>query len=261
MIMRKMKTFQVKCLISMMKKQVMLISLIQTISCQILITIICDEFYADEENYMFTRETTTDPFLSIFMACGRKKTRGKHGKHEVWQAGMWGLQNNHHNLPMIKNIMFVVGCCLVLVLRKGEWNKLIGQPKDHGKDNSNLRANSLQPWRMMQIGMLSGHTCIPSGQSILPFSLLFELGSFVTLLLGLVFFFSRIFDFQQARPDKSLFRLDGQLFFVDLVRFCEGPSKQVYVPFGWPPQIPKPTLLCNSIRFKSFVTINKYLEP
>jgi hypothetical protein len=48
----------------------------------------CDEFYADEENYMFKKETTTEPFLSIFMACGREKTRGKHGKNEVWQGGI-----------------------------------------------------------------------------------------------------------------------------------------------------------------------------
>jgi hypothetical protein len=32
-----------------------------------------DEFYTDEENYMFIREVTIDPFLSIFMACGREK--------------------------------------------------------------------------------------------------------------------------------------------------------------------------------------------
>jgi hypothetical protein len=33
----------------------------------------CDEFYVDEENYIFTRERMTDPFLSIFMACGKEK--------------------------------------------------------------------------------------------------------------------------------------------------------------------------------------------
>jgi hypothetical protein len=32
----------------------------------------CDEFYVDDENYLFTRETTTNPFLSIFMTCGRR---------------------------------------------------------------------------------------------------------------------------------------------------------------------------------------------
>jgi hypothetical protein len=33
----------------------------------------CNEFYIDEKNYMFTRETNADPFLSIFMARGREK--------------------------------------------------------------------------------------------------------------------------------------------------------------------------------------------
>ena len=31
------------------------------------------KFYADEENYMFTRETMIDPFLSIFTAHEREK--------------------------------------------------------------------------------------------------------------------------------------------------------------------------------------------
>jgi hypothetical protein len=31
------------------------------------------EFYTDEKNYMFTRESMVDPFLSVFMACGREK--------------------------------------------------------------------------------------------------------------------------------------------------------------------------------------------
>jgi hypothetical protein len=32
-----------------------------------------DEFYTDEENYMFIREVTADPFLSIFMAREERK--------------------------------------------------------------------------------------------------------------------------------------------------------------------------------------------
>jgi hypothetical protein len=32
----------------------------------------CGKFYAVEENYLFTRETMTNPLLSIFMACGRE---------------------------------------------------------------------------------------------------------------------------------------------------------------------------------------------
>jgi hypothetical protein len=31
------------------------------------------EFYADMKNYMFTRESVVDPFLSVFMARGREE--------------------------------------------------------------------------------------------------------------------------------------------------------------------------------------------
>jgi hypothetical protein len=43
------------------------------------------EFYMDEENYMFTRESVVDPFFSVFMACGREKERQKNDKFEVLQ--------------------------------------------------------------------------------------------------------------------------------------------------------------------------------
>jgi hypothetical protein len=33
-----------------------------------------------------------------------------------------------------------------LVLRSIEWNKLIGHPKDRGKDDSNSRTNSFLPY-------------------------------------------------------------------------------------------------------------------
>jgi hypothetical protein len=41
------------------------------------------EFYADEENCMFTRESVVNLFLSVFMARGREKERQKNGKSEV----------------------------------------------------------------------------------------------------------------------------------------------------------------------------------
>jgi hypothetical protein len=34
---------------------------------------------------------------------------------------------------MMKSITFIVVCCLVLILKKGEWNELIGHLKDRGK--------------------------------------------------------------------------------------------------------------------------------
>jgi hypothetical protein len=42
----------------------------------------------DEENYMFIREVTADPFISIFMACGREKEQEKYGKSEELTSGV-----------------------------------------------------------------------------------------------------------------------------------------------------------------------------
>jgi hypothetical protein len=46
------------------------------------------EFYADEENYMFTRKTVANPFLSIFMAHGREKEQQKNDKSKVLPSGV-----------------------------------------------------------------------------------------------------------------------------------------------------------------------------
>jgi hypothetical protein len=44
----------------------------------------------------------------------------------------------------MKNIMFIMGCGLVVKLRRGEWNGLTGHPKDCGNDQPNSKTNSLQ---------------------------------------------------------------------------------------------------------------------
>jgi hypothetical protein len=103
------------------------------------------EFYVDEENYMFTRELVVDPFLSVFMARGRENERQKHGKSDVLPSGVWGVQDIHQGIPMMRSVTLILGCCLVLILRKGKWNELTGHPKDHGKDRPNSRTNYLQP--------------------------------------------------------------------------------------------------------------------
>jgi hypothetical protein len=102
------------------------------------------EFYVDEENYMFTRESVVDPFLSVFMARGREKERQKNGKSEVLPSGAWGFHDKYRSMPMMKSVAFSMGG-FVLVWRMGEWNELTGHPKDRGRDRPNSRANSLQP--------------------------------------------------------------------------------------------------------------------
>jgi hypothetical protein len=78
-----------------------------------------DEFYTDEENYMFIREVTVDPFMSLFMACGREKEQEKYGKSEELASGVWGVHDRHQGIPMMRSVTLIFGCCLVLILRKG----------------------------------------------------------------------------------------------------------------------------------------------
>jgi hypothetical protein len=94
---------------------------------------------------MFIRESVVDPFLSIFMACGREKEQQKNGTSEVLPSGAWGFHDKHRSMLMMRSIAFTVGRCLDLILRKGDWNELTGHPKDRGKDRLNSRTNSLQP--------------------------------------------------------------------------------------------------------------------
>ena len=103
-----------------------------------------DEFYTDGESYMFIREVTTDPFLSIFVAHRREKEQDIYNKSEKLPICVLGFHDKHRSMPMMRSVTFIVGCCFVLVLRMGEWNELTGHPKDRGKDRLNSRTNSLQ---------------------------------------------------------------------------------------------------------------------
>jgi hypothetical protein len=102
-----------------------------------------DEFYTDEENYMFIREVIADPFLSIFMTCEREKEQEKYDKSEELMSGVLSFHNKHRSMLMMKSVAFIMGC-FVLVLRMGEWNELTRHPKDRGKNQPNSRTNSLQ---------------------------------------------------------------------------------------------------------------------
>ena len=102
-----------------------------------------DEFYTDDKNYMFIREATTDPFLSIFMASGKEKELEKYDKSEVLPSGVWGYHNNRQHTPLMKSIIGIMGCGLVVKLIRGEWNGLTRHPKDRGRNRQNSRTNSL----------------------------------------------------------------------------------------------------------------------
>jgi hypothetical protein len=78
------------------------------------------------------------------MACRKGEVQKKHDK-STRQSGVWGFHNKHQGMSMMKRVTFIMGCGLVVILRKGEWDELIGHPKDRGKNQPNLRTNSLQP--------------------------------------------------------------------------------------------------------------------
>jgi hypothetical protein len=99
----------------------------------------------DEKNYMFIREVTADLFMRIFMARGREKVQDKYGKSEELTSGVWGVHDKHQDISMMRSVTLILGCCLFLILRKGDWNELTGHSKDQGKDWPNSRTNSLQP--------------------------------------------------------------------------------------------------------------------
>jgi hypothetical protein len=73
----------------------------------------------------------------ICMVGERREEHDNINKLDFWQTDVRGNQDYHHRLPMIRGIKCILGCCLVVILRNEEWNKLTGHPKDRGKDNSN----------------------------------------------------------------------------------------------------------------------------
>jgi hypothetical protein len=60
----------------------------------------------------------------ICMVGERREEHDNINKLDFWQTDVQGNQHYHHRLPMIKGIKCILGCCLVLILRKGEWNEL-----------------------------------------------------------------------------------------------------------------------------------------
>jgi hypothetical protein len=76
--------------------------------------------------------------LGILIAHGKGKARQEHGK-PTRQGEAQGLQYKCGGVLMNKAITFIIGCGLVVILRRGDWNELTGHPKDRGKDSSNSR--------------------------------------------------------------------------------------------------------------------------
>jgi hypothetical protein len=63
-------------------------------------------------------------------------------KLEFFEFSAKSFQVDRRSLVVINEELFIVGCYIVLFLKK---NGLIRHPNDHGKNHLNLRTNSLKP--------------------------------------------------------------------------------------------------------------------
>jgi hypothetical protein len=103
-------------------------------------------------------------FLGILMAYGKDKAQEKHDK-STWQSGVWGFHDKHQGMSMMNSITFIMGCSIIVILRKEDWNELTGHPKDRGIQFE-FGVNSLQPgeddidWTYRQSIYLIFHYCI-----------------------------------------------------------------------------------------------------
>jgi hypothetical protein len=121
----------------------MLISSGYMLFCQILLTKFVMRSVWGRGNVLSKSDGVIASSLKIFMAYRKDKARKKHDKPDIWRGDVRGIQDNHHSLPMIRGITCIVVCCLIMILRKGEWNELTWHSKDHGKTHLNLGMNSL----------------------------------------------------------------------------------------------------------------------
>jgi hypothetical protein len=54
----------------------------------------------------------------------REKAREEYGKSEELLSGVLGFHDKHQSMLMMKSVALIVDCCLVLILRKGNWKRL-----------------------------------------------------------------------------------------------------------------------------------------
>jgi hypothetical protein len=78
-----------------------------------------DEIYRAKTTFLSKSEGVFVNSLGILMAYGKGEAQEKHAK-TTRKSNVWGFHDKHRDMSMVKNITFIVGCCLVLILRKGE---------------------------------------------------------------------------------------------------------------------------------------------
>jgi hypothetical protein len=78
-----------------------------------------DEIFGAETTFLSKSERVFVSSLGILMAYRKGEAQEKHDK-STWQSGVWGFHNKHQGMSMMKSVTFILGCGLVIILRKGE---------------------------------------------------------------------------------------------------------------------------------------------
>ena len=93
------------------------------------------EFYLVDESIMFKIEEIVDPLWEIFMAREREKISRVRVKIALSQLVVKNFQDDTYILVVIKEVLFISGCYITLLLKKKGWKGLISHPKDRGKNH------------------------------------------------------------------------------------------------------------------------------
>jgi hypothetical protein len=84
-----------------------------------------------DENIMFKIEEIVDPFWDIFMACDRENISGVLSvKIALSQLVVMNFQDDTHIFVVIKGVLFILGCYIILLLKRNGWKGLITHPND-----------------------------------------------------------------------------------------------------------------------------------
>jgi hypothetical protein len=104
-----------------------------------------DKFYVVDDNIMIKTKEILDPFWEIFMAHEMEKISGVRVKIALSQLVVKNFQDDTHILVVIKEVLFILGWYIILLLNRKGWKGLISHPKDRGKNHHNARTDYLQP--------------------------------------------------------------------------------------------------------------------
>jgi hypothetical protein len=97
-----------------------------------------------ENNFISKRKETIDSFWEIFMVHEQENMYDCHVKPKFFESNVKSFQVDNHSLVVISEVLFIVGCYIVLLLKRKGWKGLTGLLKDRGKNHLNLRTNALQ---------------------------------------------------------------------------------------------------------------------